>query len=950
MTLAPLRAHAASKCWPALLSVLALALPLSAQESSDCLACHADPDIVQGRLLFDEAAFAASVHPGADCIDCHIDLYGVESFPHAKELAPADCGDCHDEELPSMADYWGGTHGRLVREGSANAPLCADCHGGHDIRRRTDPLSRAFAVNVPAMCTQCHANGSTVERTPDLERSEIVERYKDRIHGSQFFAMGLKVTALCTSCHGHHGVLPATDPNSKIHKDKVNQTCTACHGAVESVHQVIIAPELWQQPSQMPICVDCHIPHSQRQVSYGTNMNDQECLACHSSPTVGAPPTPQIDVAGHQASVHGRNLVACAMCHTGVTPSEGRSCATITAKVNCALCHQATVEQYEDGVHGKLHGDGDPNAPACVDCHGNHDILESRLDPLNPPPEDLRARILQAPTHRRNVPDLCARCHREGAPAALRHPGTDPKKVEHYRMSIHGKGLLESGLIASANCVDCHSAHKELPLTDPESTVHPDNIVATCSRCHDGIHEQFRNSVHATGVGFTRDLPSANTTDLPQCNNCHSSHTVTRADQPEFQTLIVAQCGQCHERITETYMDTYHGKVSELGDTLVARCHDCHESHNMLAADSPGSSLHPDNIVATCGKCHPGSHESFTGYLAHGTHNDPERYPALYWSFLGMTVLLVGVFSFFGLHLIAWIPRSVILRRQHRKTLDAATQTGAKQYRRFNLYNRVLHIMIVVSFLGLTLTGMALKFAEADWAKVLATILGGPATAGWIHRFCAVITFAYFGLHVFDVLRRYRRKSVSAKQFFLGPTSMIPTWQDVKDFVATIKWFFGMGPRPRYGMWTYWEKFDYFAVFWGVAVIGLSGLVLWFPVTATYLMPGWMLNVATIIHSEEALLAAGFIFTMHFFNTHLRPEKFPMDRVVFTGRMTVEELKHDKPRLYEQLVANGELEDHLVDPPTPRAERFARIFGFTALTIGIITVILIVHGLLTVGL
>ena len=114
---------------------------------------------------------------------------------------------------------------------------------------------------------------------------------------------------------------------------------------------------------------------------------------------------------------------------------------------------------------------------------------------------------------------------------------------------------------------------------------------------------------------------------------------------------------------------------------------------------------------------------------------------------------------------------------------------------------------------------------------------------------------------------------------------MVPTWRDVREFSATMTWFFGRGPRPRYGRWTYWEKFDYFAVFWGVMIIGSSGLLLWFPEFFTHVLPGWTINVATIIHSEEALLAAGFIFTIHFFNGHLRPEKFPMDPVVFTGRM-----------------------------------------------------------------
>ncbi len=135
---------------------------------------------------------------------------------------------------------------------------------------------------------------------------------------------------------------------------------------------------------------------------------------------------------------------------------------------------------------------------------------------------------------------------------------------------------------------------------------------------------------------------------------------------------------------------------------------------------------------------------------------------------------------------------------------------------------------------------------------------------------------------------------------------MMPNRRDLTELVGTLKWFVGLGERPAYGRWTYWEKFDYFAVFWGIAVIGSTGLTLWFPVFFTRFLPGSFLNVATIIHSDEALLATGFIFTVHFFNTHLRPEKFPMDITVFTGRMPLEELERDKPREYEALVASGQ--------------------------------------------
>ena len=135
-------------------------------------------------------------------------------------------------------------------------------------------------------------------------------------------------------------------------------------------------------------------------------------------------------------------------------------------------------------------------------------------------------------------------------------------------------------------------------------------------------------------------------------------------------------------------------------------------------------------------------------------------------------------------------------------------------------------------------------------------------------------------------------------------------------------------------------------MFWGVAIIGSTGLVLWFPEFFTHVFPGWFINVATIIHSDEALLAVGFIFTVHFFNTHFRPDKFPMDPVIFTGRVTVDELKYDKPDEYKQMVESGKLEDHLVKPFPQQAEKAIRVFAFTALTIGLTLIALIVYSVL----
>ena len=270
----------------------------------------------------------------------------------------------------------------------------------------------------------------------------------------------------------------------------------------------------------------------------------------------------------------------------------------------------------------------------------------------------------------------------------------------------------------------------------------------------------------------------------------------------------------------------------------------------------------------------------------------------------------------------------------------------ALQYQRFTRLDRALHITMIVSFISLALTGMILKFSYTAWAAFLARRLGGYEGAGFIHRAAAVVMFCLFVTHLWDLNRKRKRDhGGSFLKLVFGPASMLFNRRDLTELIGTLKWFVGAGPRPRYGRWTYWEKFDYFAVFWGIFIIGSTGLMLWFPVLFTKFLPGWLINVATIIHSDEALLATGFIFTVHFFNTHLRPEKFPMDIVVFTGRMSLAEFKRDKPAEYEELVASGRLEEFLVEPYQPVVIRTIRAFAWTALALGTMIVLWIIYAM-----
>jgi len=265
--------------------------------------------------------------------------------------------------------------------------------------------------------------------------------------------------------------------------------------------------------------------------------------------------------------------------------------------------------------------------------------------------------------------------------------------------------------------------------------------------------------------------------------------------------------------------------------------------------------------------------------------------------------------------------------------------------RRFDARDRVLHGLLMLSFLGLAGTGLPLVFSDEPWARTMVAALGSFEVAGWLHRVCATLLIGVFVVHLTRLARRiFLRKDY---RVLWGPYSMVPQPRDLTDMIGHMRWFVGLGPRPSFDRYTYWEKFDYWAVFWGMFIIGGSGFMLWFPTFFSLFLPGWVFNVATIVHGEEALLAVGFIFTMHFFNGHLRPEKFPMDRVIFTGRVPLAELEEERPDEYARLMREGGLDAIRTTPPEEWLVRLGTVVGTTAVTIGLLLVGLILYAVLT---
>jgi predicted CXXCH cytochrome family protein len=421
------------------------------------------------------------------------------------------------------------------------------------------------------------------------------------------------------------------------------------------VHRKTIRGELWEKEANvLPACVDCHQPHKIRNVFYVQGMANADCMRCHKDAGLRARDGHLLQV--HQTELAGskHGKIACSQCHSEVNASKLRPCETITKKVDCSSCHAEVAQQYQRSVHGQLHAKDDPNAPACKDCHGTHHILGKK--------------DTESATFPTNVPNLCASCHREGQRAAVRYKGQQHEIIGHYSESIHGKGLLKSGLTVTATCTSCHTAHRELPASDPESTVNAKNVPSTCGVCHHGIQEQFMQSVHSAAVAYTGQ-------QLPVCSDCHTAHTIERADQDKFRLEIMNKCGRCHQKIGETYFDTYHGKVSRLGYTNTAKCFDCHGAHDILRVNDPNSRLSRANVVSTCKKCHSEATRRFAGYLTHATHHDPRKYPFLYWTFWGMTTLLVGTFVVGGVHTLLWLPRALQLRRELQAEEAARTST-----------------------------------------------------------------------------------------------------------------------------------------------------------------------------------------------------------------------------------------------------------------------------------
>jgi cytochrome b subunit of formate dehydrogenase len=647
--------------------------------------------------------------------------------------------------------------------------------------------------------------------------------------------------------------------------------------------------------------------------------DDDECLSCHDAregmlaggDVAESKPGVLLDAAMFARSVHGGE-VACADCHI---EHEDFPHADDAMSMTCAACHGDAASELEGSVHAG--GNGHEELPlACSDCHGVHDVL---------PPEDREARLNPL-----NVYKVCGQCHFDVDPATAT---VDELLRDKYTDDVHADGILRAGLTVSATCVSCHGGHDIRHEGDVDSAVARTRIDQVCGTCHVGVLELYQQGVHHLNGG-------GNGHEGATCSDCHRPHEIAHPDDA-FRGRSVSACTNCHKERAGSFRLSYHGKANVLGVSgEVATCEACHGPHKTLPASDPESWVHPDNVEATCAKCHEGVNAEFANYLVHADPSDGENFPTLHLVWKTMNTLLICVLILGGLHALMWLVRATAdghwRRPKHAK--------GRPWVRRWPTSYVVYHMWMMSTVLLLAGTGLPLHYADQPWAMGLMNFFGGAVAAGWVHRLAAIGLGALFAAFIGHTLWRIMVKR--EKGMLFGPNTMLPRVQDLQDLWANIRWFLFLAPRPRFDRWTYWEKFDFWAATWGLFVIGLSGLMLWFPETATLFVPGWMLNAAVIVHGIEALLDIAFIFTVHVFHANLRPDKFPIDTMFLTGRMPAEEFEADRPLEYERAQREGTFRELAAKAPSYRLRGVAYLLGAAAFATGFFFVVMMIVALI----
>lgn len=631
-------------------------------------------------------------------------------------------------------------------------------------------------------------------------------------------------------------------------------------------------------------------------------VSNEDCLTCHSDKSLEAETERgkqlNLFVPGDalKGSVH--EDLSCTDCHKAENESAFEETPHWSEakplKMNCGECHYDVMEGFlKNDIHGQAYTKGNPRAPYCGGCHGGHAILPIKS------PDSRMAKIHQS--------DTCGNCHGQEK-LNLEDNITKRNLITRYKESVHFQAV--SAGKNGASCTDCHSHHNILTSASKNSSVERSNIIRVCQKCHSEEVLRYENGPHG------RSLAHGNN-DVPNCTTCHGDHDmaslrVRSGDAKQWASTQV--CVWCHnnERMmarygldtlpVQSYMRDFHGLTQRGTKGASATCSDCHDPHYSLPASHPASRMHLTNRGTACGKCHGQVTENFAQSFSHrkAMQNQGGNIENIVKD-IYIVIIVVSVLGMVGYNSIVWL---WAVRRKFR------LQRDQKHVNRMSRFERVSHFILFITFSALVITGFALKFPEAFWAKWLFSIGMTEAVRASIHRLSATLMTLNLILFVVYMFARKRGRGLLKE--------ILPGKRDFSDFLKSLKFYFkrpDINEHPRYGVFNFVEKFEFWALIWGTGVMVVTGVTLWFPKAIPAGWPTWIINVARVIHYYEALLATLAILIWHGYHTLFHPDEYPMNTSWITGYVTAEEAEHrfekqaiDKMQMAEKLAKQKKIE------------------------------------------
>jgi cytochrome b subunit of formate dehydrogenase len=433
-------------------------------------------------------------------------------------------------------------------------------------------------------------------------------------------------------------------------------------------------------------------------------------------------------------------------------------------------------------------------------------------------------------------------------------------------------------------CTDCHGAHEILPASDNKSPIYKSSVPGTCGKCHTDIETTFNQSIHGQAIARGNQL-------APVCTDCHGIHSIKSHVDPispaSEKNLSRDTCAPCHEGVrlsqefgvpgnrVSSYFDSYHGLASEGGSVVAANCSSCHGVHDILPSSDPRSTINRAHLGATCGKCHDGVTQKFTLTKVHmdqGVSKDIGSIAVRWvrWFYLALIFAVIG--AMFLHNAIIWRSKAVARRKIQNPFMVRMTTNQRWQ-----------HLILFTSFIVLVITGFALRFPNSWLAEVLGM---SERLRSITHRVAGVVLIAAGIYHVF-YLAATREGRRLIWDFAPGPKDVFDAW-------GTMLYYLGLSKeRPKFGRFSYAEKAEYWALVWGTALMGVTGIMLWAKVWVGNLLARWWVDVATAIHFYEAILATLAIVVWHFYQVFLDPDVYPMNWAWWDGKMPVEHYRHE---------------------------------------------------------